>query len=592
MSASKSSRTHFRFSASRCAWAVAAAWGLMAGASPVAAQDAAAFVPGRVLLMPKAGLPDAALARILQDNGGGSARRIGKTELRIVELRPGQERHLLERLQGHPHIKFAELDMIVRPDFAPNDPYLGSEWHAQKIGAPAAWDSTLGAGVTIAILDTGVDGSHPDLAPSLVAGWNVYDNNANTADVYGHGTKVAGAAAAAANNGLGVAGVAGGARIMPIRISSPTGGASFSAMASGITWAADHGARVANISYVCAGSAAVISAAQYMKGKGGLVTSSAGNYGTDAGIAPTTAMIPVSATDPSDALPSWSSFGSFVAVAAPGEGIYTTTVGGGYGSVSGTSFSAPITAGVVALMMAAKPSLPGSTVESLLYATATDLGAAGRDAYFGHGRINATAAVQAALAAAAGVDGTAPVVSIAAPLGASTVSGLVSVDVSASDNVGVSKVELLAGGALVATDTAAPYGFSWDSTGLANGMQSLQARAYDAAGNVAGSTVVSVNVANTVVADVAPPVVAFSSPAAGAKVSGVVSVKVGASDNSGAAGIRQTLSINGKVVASASGASLSYNWNTRKESAASFTLTAVAKDAAGNASTATLTLNR
>lgn len=126
-------------------------------------------------------------------------------------------------LAHNPHIKFAELDQRVAPGLATNDPYAGSEWHLAKIGAPAAWDSTQGSGVTIAILDSGVDGSHPDLAANMVAGWNVYDNNSNTADVYGHGTAVAGTAAAVSNNGTGVASVAGGAKIMPIRISDSTG---------------------------------------------------------------------------------------------------------------------------------------------------------------------------------------------------------------------------------------------------------------------------------------------------------------------------------------------------------------------------------
>lgn len=579
--------THFlntRASTGLRASALAAAL-LMAGATGTqAAAPQAEVVKGRVLVMTRAGLPAAALDRIVSPHGG-KTRRVGNSDLHIVDLPAGaSEQAVATLLARHPHLKFAELDQVVRPGLATNDPYLGSQWHLTRIGAVAAWDSTLGAGVTIAILDTGVDGTHPDLAPLLVPGWNVYDNSSNTADVYGHGTKVAGAAAAAANNGTGVAGVAGAARIMPIRISDASGGATFSAMAQGLTWAADHGARVANISYVAAGSQAVISAAQYLKSKGGLVTTSAGNYGTDAGIAPTTSMIPVSATTSGDALASWSSFGAFVAVSAPGEGIYTSTSGGGYGAVSGTSFASPVTAGVLALMMSARPGLSNGSVESLLYGTAQDLGAAGRDPSFGYGRVNAAAAVQAALTAVETVDSTAPSASVTAPLASSTVSGLVAVNVAAADNVGVSRVDLWVNGKLLASDAASPFAFTWDSTSAANGSNSLQVKAYDAAGNAGSSAVVTVNVANAVVVDTTAPVVKLVKPVNGSVVSGTVAVGVSATDNAGAAGLSQTLSLNGTVVAKATGGSLSYSWNTRKSKAGSYTLTATARDAAGNSS--------
>ncbi len=314
-----SMKPHGRFAMAALSLAAALACGGAAaqGNSP----GSESFAAGRILVMPRAGMPEAALAAILKENGGGKARRVGKSELRIVDLPPGLEKQSVEKLARHPHIEFAELDQLVAPNLVTNDPYLGSQWHLPKIRATTAWDNAQGSGVTIAILDTGVDAAHPDLSSRMVPGWNWFDNNSNTADVYGHGTQVAGAAAAAANNAVGVAGVAGQSRIMPIRVSDLQGYASWSALTQGITWAADHGARVVNISYVVANSAAVISAANYMKSKGGLVVTSAGNYGTDANITPTASMIPVSATDSNDAKTSWSSYGSFVAMAAPGAGI-------------------------------------------------------------------------------------------------------------------------------------------------------------------------------------------------------------------------------------------------------------------------------
>lgn len=552
--------------------------------SGFAAAPADPLVPGRILVMPRAGLSDAGLAAILNQHGGGKGRRIGASQLHIVDLPAGNEAAAVERLSRHPHIKFAELDRRIAPSFATNDPYFGSQWHLPVIGANVAWDAARGDGVTIAILDTGVDGTHPDLSARLVAGWNVYSNNADTADVHGHGTKVAGTAAAILANGAGVAGVAGNARIMPIRISAADGWATYSAMAQGVTWAADHGARVANISYIAAASASVISAADYMKNKGGLVVTAAGNAGTDPGITPTTALIAVAATDAADSRTSWSNFGNYVQLSAPGAGIYTTTSGGGYGAVSGTSFSSPVTAGVAALVMSANPALSSSSVESILYSTAVDLGAAGRDPYYGYGRVNAAGAVNAARDAVVRVDGTAPIASIDAPVGASSVAGWVAVNVSASDNVGVTKVELRSNGTLVATDTAAPYAFSWDSTAVANGMTKLVATAYDSAGNAGASAVVAVNVANVTVvgADTTPPTVRLTQPTNGAKVDGNVTISVDATDNAGTAAIRQTLFIDGLNVASANGGSLTYRWNTRKAAAGTHVITAVATDAAGN----------
>ena len=443
-----------------------------------------AFASGRILVMPRAGLPDAALAKILNEQGGGKARRIGNSELRIVDLSAGAERAMVARLAKHPHIKFAELDQRVESAAVPNDPYYGSEWHISKINAATAWDYSTGSGVTIAVLDTGVDGTHPDLSARMVPGWNFYDNNSNTSDVHGHGTAVAGSAAATLNNGTGVAAVAGQAKIMPVRISDANAQAYWSTVAQGLTWAADHGARVANISFVgVAGSSSVQNAAQYMKNKGGLVVVAAGNNNREEGITPTTTMIPVSATDANDAKTSFSSWGNFVAMSAPGINIWTTTRGGGYQQWWGTSIATPVTAGVVALMMASNSSLSSTQVESLLYSTAVDLGAAGRDSVFGYGRVNAAAAVAAARGAVSTVDTQAPSVAITSPGASTTVGGLVSVNLNASDNVGVTRVDLQVNGSVVASDTGAPFAFSWDSTKVANGMATLTATAYDAAGN-------------------------------------------------------------------------------------------------------------
>lgn len=239
--------------------------------------DTGAYARGRILLESRAGISNDDLESILKLHGG-KRRKIGQSNLHVVELPAGMsEQALVTLLRRNPAFKFVELDRRIKSTVAVTDPYAGSEWHLAKIGAPAAWDTTQGAGVTIAILDSGVDASHPDLAPNMVPGYNMVGNNTDTADVCGHGTAVAGSAAARSNNGIGVAGVAGQAHIMPIRVATPdpASGACYayaSTIASGITYAADHGARIANVSYgPLAGIAAIQSAATYMKSKGGLV---------------------------------------------------------------------------------------------------------------------------------------------------------------------------------------------------------------------------------------------------------------------------------------------------------------------------------
>ena len=571
------------------------------------AADEAQWVPGRLLVQPRAGLPEAEFDKIVKQHGGKQVGKIEGINVRVIQLPPQASEKAVEALlKRNKHLKFAERDMLVKPSTT-NDPYYANGWHLPKIGTPTAWQTSSGRNVVIAILDSGVDPDHPDLVSKLVPGWNTYNNNADTADVYGHGTKVAGAAAAATNNSVGVAAVAADALLMPMRVTGTDGWASYSAIASALTWASDRGARVANVSfYAVESSSSARSAAQYMKNKGGLVITAAGNYGVEETIAPSDTMITVSATDSNDNKASWSSYGSFVDVAAPGTSIYSTVNGGGYGSVSGTSFSSPITAGVVALMMSANPALTPADLEKALYSSAVDLGTAGFDKYFGNGRVDAAAAV-AATKAVVKVDSTAPSTSITSPSGGTNVQGLVAVDVAATDDAGVSRVELLVNGVKIGSDTAAPYGFSWDSAQTPDGEASITAYAYDAAGNAASHSV-KVSVANTVVeepvveepvisepvvekaADVVAPVAKIGSPADGSVISGNVAITGSATDDVGVTGLR--LLIDGGQVASVSGSSISYRLNTKKLSAGSHAITLEAYDAAGNVGSHSIRVTR
>ena len=393
-------------------------------------------------------------------------------------------------------MEFAELDRVLPVEqMTPNDPVYAASansWSLQKIKAPEAWALDIGSSdITIAILDTGVDGTHEDLIAKMVAGWNVYNNDSDTSDVIGHGTAVAGAAAASSNNGLGIASVAWECRIMPIRISDPSGYASYSAMANGLTWAAEHGARVANISYNVSGSATVSSAAKYFQGKGGVVVAAAGNEGAFAKTAEDPYILRVGATDSSDVLYSWSNTGNNLDLVAPGNASVTMR-GGGYGGGGGTSFSSPLVAGGAALILSANPFLAPSAVQDILRQSADDLGPTGWDSSYGFGRLNLERAVLMVSTTAGSSDSTPPTVSIVSPNEGSTVSGAVSVAQSVTDNVGVVRVDLYVDGAMYGSATTAPFSIKWNSRRAAQGSHELQSRAYDAAGNIGVSNPLTV----------------------------------------------------------------------------------------------------
>jgi hypothetical protein len=518
--------------------------------------------------------------------GAQSLGTLAPLDVDVVSVPPGKEKDFVARFKANQHVEFAEVDQMMEAAATVNDPSVGSQWHLAKINAPAAWDYTMGSGVRIAVLDTGVDGTHPDLVNQMVAGWNFYDNNSDTSDVNGHGTAVAGAAAAMANNGIGVAGVAGAARIMPLRIADANAYTMWSTAAQAINYAADHSARVVNMSYVgAAGSLTIQNAANYLRSKGGVLFVAAGNTGALDLTAPTSTMSVVSATLDIDQIASFSTFGSFVTLSAPGYNILTTARGGGYQYWWGTSLATPVAAGTAALVIAKRPDFTSAQVDATLKASAVDLGLPGTDIYFGAGRINAGAALALAAGAAPPptADTTPPTVSIASPSTGVTVSGTVSVTVNASDNVGVSRVELRVGGTTVATDTAAPFTFSWNSTAVANGTVMLTAVAYDAAGNSAVSSGVPVLVSNAPPADTTAPSVSITSPSSGATIAGQVSVAVSASDNVGVT--RVDFRVNGITQATSNAPPYQFPWSSTSLPNGAATLSAVAFDAAGNYAT-------
>ena len=302
---------------------------------------------------------------------------------------------LKELLGSLPFASFVEDDHVARASYIPNDPRYPEQWHLPSVSAPQAWDTTTGsASVTIAVIDTGVDYTHQDLKGKCVAGYNYVDRNSDPMDDHGHGTHVAGIAAALGNNSTGVAGVDWQARIMPIKVLDAQGSGYDSDVAAGIRYAADHGAEVINMSLGSSEySYTLDEAVNYAYNKGLTVVAASGNEGSSVGYpAACDHVIAVGALESNNDLAYFSNRGPEQDLTAPGVSILST-LPGDYGKMSGTSMASPVVAGCASLVIAAHPGYSPSQVERALEETATDLGAGGFDNEYGYGKVNAYAAV-------------------------------------------------------------------------------------------------------------------------------------------------------------------------------------------------------
>ena len=321
--------------------------------------------------------------------------------------------NLLKHEQG---VVYAEQNAYAYATaFVPNDTYYGYQWDMRRIGMEQAWTVSQGAGVVVAVVDTGVRQSLEDLAETnFTAGYDFVNGDTDPTDDEGHGSHVCGTIAQSTNNGIGVAGIAYEATIMPVKVLDKTGSGSYTDIADGIDWAADHGAAVINMSLGGSTDLAVLhDACDYAWNKGVVIVVAAGNAASSAPQYPAAypVCISVTATDSLDRLASYSSYGETVDIAAPG-GDSNDSNGDGYSDMilqntfvrrtegyyffAGTSMAAPHVSGVAALVKAVNPSLSNSQIRAILEDNAEDLGTSGWDQYYGNGLVDAAAPVAAA----------------------------------------------------------------------------------------------------------------------------------------------------------------------------------------------------
>jgi subtilisin family serine protease len=292
-------------------------------------------------------------------------------------------------LRSSRYVAYVEPDLLVRSaDTVPNDAAWIDQWGIRKIGAPRAWDSSRGSpAIIVAVLDTGVDFTHLDLR-ALVPGYDFVNRDVDPADDQGHGTATAGVVGALTNNTFGTAGACWHCSLMPLKVLDASGTGAHSTIAEAIVWAADKGAKVVNLSLGSPGATKTLGdAVAYAVGKGVVVVAAAGNSSSSTPFYPAAypGVISVAGTDANDRLYSWSNFGPWVKVAAPGCNA-APALGGGYSTFCGTSSSSPLVAGLAGLALAAQPLASPVEVEQALMRSATPL-----PGYVSYGRVNAPA---------------------------------------------------------------------------------------------------------------------------------------------------------------------------------------------------------
>ena len=292
-----------------------------------------------------------------------------------------------------------------------SDPITSGQYSLDRMRVRQAWSRSTGGGNLIAVLDTGVQAGHPDLAGRVVRGRDFVNDDENAADDNGHGTWVAGIIAASANDGYGIAGISWSDKILPVKIMNREGTGSTSDLIAAIRWSADKGADVINMSVGGFPYSQIMQdAVNYAFAKGAVLVGAAGNNRREERFYPASFdnVISVSATQVDDQFSNWSSYGPDVDVSAPGSSVLTTNCfkctyadhdsWGAHTYISGTSFATPNVSGVLALIRARFPGLTSQQVVNRLFNTVDDLGYRGWDNRYGRGRVNAQRALGADVA--------------------------------------------------------------------------------------------------------------------------------------------------------------------------------------------------
>ncbi|MBM4114486.1 MAG: hypothetical protein FJ252_01260 [Phycisphaerae bacterium] len=367
---------------------------------------------GELIVRPLQTLDAASRAAAVKRLAAWPARRNDRTDEWVIVVGAGPmvpgtaENAVAAELMATGLFQYACPNWTVYPCTEPNDPRFVEQWHHPMMQSAAAWDlhrADAAGGVIIAVTDTGIV-THEDLL-NRVPGFNSASDLAEADggvmdDINGHGTHVAGCAAAAGNNGVGVVGMGWNFRIMPIRVSeASSGGASYENLLQGVQWAAEHGAKVISTSYSGIGYDPIETTGQYVRSLGASMLWAAGNSATDHAGWDFPSVLVIGASSQSDQRASFSSFGRGVDLFAPGVSILSSIRDGTYGFASGTSMATPVANGALALIRSANPALTVAHAEHVLMHSCDVWGGTVNGEEFGWGRINLLRAVEQARSA-------------------------------------------------------------------------------------------------------------------------------------------------------------------------------------------------
>ncbi len=499
---------------------------------------------------------------------------------KTVSVPKGQVNSTLAALRNDPSVQYAELD-VKRTTSAvtPNDPYYGGQKELSRLNVPAAWATTTGSDITVAVVDTGV-APVGDLAGKVLPGYDFYNYDSDPIDdgTFPHGTVVSSLIASTTDNGAGMAGVCWQCKILPVKVLGADGSGYDSDVAQGIIYAVQHQAQIINLSLGGYGySSTLANAVAYANAKGVLVVAAAGNDGVTTKSYPAALpdVLAVGGTDPAhpgDAKIDFSNYGTWVDVSAPAV---TTGMGsnGQYATgLEGTSFSTPLVSGIAALVKSAHPEYSGWSLWSSIVRSGTK---AARP-------WNAYGIVDAAKALTFATDVTPPTVTRILPVENTAVHGTVNITADGLKDAGggVRLVELQLNDAFHSWSYTGPaFTTKFNTAGL-GGPVKLRLKVTDKAGNVTYSGY------RTLIADNSRPVLSVTSwPANNAKISGTVLVKATATDaTSGIAKV--VLKINGKVVATDTTPAWVLSFKPASQ-AKTMKVQVVAYDKAGNATAST-----
>lgn len=370
----------------------------------VSAEGKGDWVKGEILVKFKEGVTGDEVSNVHKQLGGRVKEVIPGINVQVVAVNRGIGEAVSAYARNR-NVVYAEPNYLAHALFTPNDPFFNLQWGLHNTGqtegtpdadidAPEAWEIATGSStVKIAILDTGIDQDHEDLVAKIGLQKN-FSDSPTLDDIYGHGTHVAGIAAADTHNDIGVAGVGFKSSLMNVKVLNDSGSGPYSKIAEGIIWAADNGAQVINLSLGARWKSATLeSAVNHAWGKGAVVVAAAGNSGNPSSTYPAKYenCIAVAATNDEDLKASWSSYGDWVDVAAPGVDIYSTFPNDTYGNGSGTSMATPHVAGIAALVWSTGFGINNQLVRDRIEQTAEPI--LGTGSYWVWGRVNACEAV-------------------------------------------------------------------------------------------------------------------------------------------------------------------------------------------------------